>query len=163
MGTNKGIFMKNFTAALLLTTLTTGALAATSGQLLLKGNVPRLLSITVTPETIASSLPLNTTQANTKVATVNEKSNSNTGYKVSIASANAGKLVHESVASSSINYTLSYNSNSVNLVSGQTFTYSSAASVNSNRDVKISYTGVPHENLVEGDYADTVTFTIAAN
>lgn len=155
--------MKKILLIAITAALTTSAFAATSGTLLLKGIVPRLVSIVVTAETIAANLPLNTTQSNTKVAEVNEKSNSNTGYKVTIASANAGKLVHQSVASSSVNYTLRYNNSAVNLASAQTITYSSAASVNADRNVDISYTGVPHENLIEGNYQDTITFTIAAN
>lgn len=143
--------------------ITTTSFAATTGTLLLKGTVPRIVNITVTPETIAANLPLDTTQSNTKVATVNEQSNSNTGYKVTIASANAGKLVHSTVSSSSIAYTIRYNNQSMNLSGQQQVTYSSAASVNANRNVEISYTGVPHENLIEGTYQDTVTFTIAAN
>lgn len=139
------------------------AQAATTGNLLLKGTVPPLLSIVVTPEALASALPLDTTQTDTKVATINEKSNSNTGYQVAVSSANQGKLVHESVASSFINYSLKYNGNSVDLNAGQTYTYPSSASVNANRDVEISYTGVPHEDLVQGEYSDTVTFTISAN
>ncbi len=66
------------------------------------------------------------------------------------------------MTSSSINYTLRYAGQAVNLVSGQQFTYVVSAA-NVNRDVDISYTGVPHENLIEGQYSDTVTFTIAAN
>jgi hypothetical protein len=154
--------MKKFFTLSLALALTTSAVAATSGTLLLKGTVPRLLSITVTPETVATNLPLDTTQANTKVAVVNEKSNSKTGYNVSVSSANQGKLVHESVTSSSINYTLRYAGQAVNLTAGQQFTYVASAA-NANRDVDISYTGVPHENLIEGEYSDTVTFTIAAN
>jgi len=153
---------KIFVLALAITTMTS-AFAATTGTLLLKGTVPRLLDITVTAQPIASTLPLNTTQTNTVVASVNEKSNSVTGYKVSISSANAGKLVHQSVSSSSINYTLRYNSAAINLVTGQTITYSSSLPANANRSVDISYTGVAHDLLIEGDYSDTVTFTIAAN
>lgn len=155
--------MKKFFALALITTMTTTAFAATTGTLLLKGIVPRLVNITVTAETIAANLPLETTQSNTKVATVNEQSNSNTGYKVTISSANAGKLVHQSVSSSSVAYTARYNNSAVNLASAQTITYSSSASVNANRNFDISYTGVPHENLIEGNYQDTLTFTIAAN
>jgi hypothetical protein len=82
---------------------------------------------------------------------------------VSVSSANQGKLVHQSVSSSTVNYTLRYNASSVNLASGQTFTYATGGLANVNRNVDISYTGVPHESLVEGQYSDTVTFTIAAN
>ncbi len=150
--------------ALALATMTFGsAFAATTGTLLLRGTVPRLLEITVNAETIATNLPLDTTQSNTLVAVVNEKSNSKTGYNVSISSANLGKLVHEAEVSSVVNYSLSYNGNAVDLASGQTFTYSSAAANNNNRNVNISYTGIDHDLLIEGDYSDTVTFTIAAN
>ncbi len=150
-----------FMGALLLTSVT--GFAATTGNLLLKGTVPALLSIAVTPEPLASTLPLDTTQTDSKVATVNEKSNSNTGYKVNISSTNGGNLVHDSVASSFINYSLTYDGNAVNLSAGDEFIFSSASSVDTNKDIDISYTGVPHANLIEGDYTDTVTFTISAN
>lgn len=150
-----------FIAFLGLTSI--AAQGATTGNLILKGTVPSILSILVTPETLASSLPLDTTQADAKVATINEKSNSNTGYQVDITSANQGKLVHESETSSSIVYTLKYNGNAVDLASGDNFSYATAASVDADRDVLISYTGVDHEDLIQGDYGDTVTFTISAN
>ncbi len=145
-----------------LTTFSAQAFAALSGTLLLKGNVPAVLEITVAAETVASALPLDTTQTNTLVAVVNEKSNSTTGYKVSISSSNLGKLVHESETSSVINYSLNYAGNSVDLANGDEFTYA-AVPTDEDRDVKISYTGVPHGDLYEGDYSDEVTFTIAAN
>lgn len=151
-------------ALVVLTFLAMGqAYAATSGNLLLKGTVPELLSIAITPESIASSLPLDVTQSDTKVATVNEKSNSNTGYNVSISSTNLGKLVHSSVSSSFINYSLKYDGSAVDLANGDSFTFSSAASVDTNKDIQISYTGMAHESLIQGVYSDTVTFTISAN
>lgn len=151
--------------SLIITSLlfSAGLLASTTGTLVLNGIVPQIVSITVTPEPIAANLPLDVTQNQTKVATVNEISNSNTGYSVSISSGNQGALVHESVSSSQIVYSLRYDGNSVDLSSGQTFTYSASASVDVNRDVDISYTGVDHSLLIQGSYTDTVTFTIAAN
>jgi hypothetical protein len=155
--------MKKLITLTALTLITSSALAATTGSLLIRGSVPALLSIDVTPTALATTLPLDTTQTGAKVATVNEKSNSNSGYQVSISSANLGKLVHESVASSFINYSLSYDGSSIDLANGQTYTFASASSVDTNKDIEISYTGVPHESLIQGDYSDTVTFTIAAN
>jgi hypothetical protein len=137
--------------------------AATTGNLLIKGTVPALLSIAITPEPLASTLPLDTTQTDSKVATIQELSNSNSGYQVAITSSNLGKLVHESVGTSFINYSVKYDGNSVDLANGQTFSYPAAAAVANNRDVEISYTGIDHQSLIEGDYADTVTFTISAN
>ncbi|MFG1483936.1 fimbrial protein [Halobacteriovorax sp. GFR7] len=152
----KGLFISSLV-------MVSTAYAATTGTLVLKGQVPALLSISVTPEAVASALPLDTTQVDSKVATVNEVSNSNSGYTVSFSSANQGKLVHNSVASSSIDYALSYDGNAVDLSTTDVFTFPSAASVNVDKDLAISYTGVDHQNLIQGEYADTVTLTIAAN
>ena len=71
--------------------------------------------------------------------------------------------MHESVTSSFINYALTYDGSSVDLVNGDEFVFSSASAVDANKDIDISYTGVAHENLIQGDYTDTVTFTISAN
>lgn len=154
--------MKRSLIALAALALTTTSFAATTGTLLLKGQVGQVLSILVTPETIAATLPLNVSQTDTKVATVNEISNSSTGYKVTISSANLGKLIRTG-GTEAFNYSLKYNGSAVNLASPQIFSNPSAASVNVNKDVAISYTGVPAENMVAGEYVDTVTFVIAAN
>lgn len=161
---NRRIVLSKLNKIALIMALAMGSsYAATSGTLLLKGTVPAILAVTVTPEALASTLPLDTTQANSKVATINEVSNSNTGYKVGITSANLGKLVHDSVTSSFINYALTYDGGSVDLANGDEFAFATAASVNVNKDLDISYTGVSHENLIQGDYTDTVTVTISAN
>lgn len=153
--------MKNiFALALALTTLT--SMAATTGTLLLKGSVAPKLSIEVTPEAIASTLPLDISQTNTIVASVREKSNSNTGYKVTISSSNLGNLKRSS-GTELFPYTLKYNNVALNLASPVVNSHPSASSVNVTKDVAISYTGVPAEDMVAGDYTDTVTFTIAAN
>ena len=81
--------MKNFlVVTALLTLTTTSAFAATTGSLLLQGIVAQKVSIVVTPVAVASALDLSTTQSDLKVATVNEQSNSKTGYKVTITSEN---------------------------------------------------------------------------
>lgn len=135
--------------------------AATSGSLTLRGVVPVVLSISVAPEAVATALPLDVTQSNTKVATINERSNSSTGYSVAISSANAGSLKRVS-GTETFSYSMKYNGSSVNLASGQTFSYPSGGVVNQNRDVNISYTGADSSTLVAGTYEDTVTFTISA-
>ncbi len=154
--------MKSLFALATLATLTTSAFAATSGTLMLKGQVSQVLSITVTPETIAATLPLEVSQVDTKVATVNEQSNSSTGYKVTVSSSNLGNLKRAGGAQL-FPYSLKYNGSTVNLASPQVFSNSSAASVNVNKNVTISYTGVPSAQMVAGEYSDTVLFEIAAN
>lgn len=153
--------MKKIISAIALTAITTSSFAATSGTLLLKGTIAPILSIDVTPEAIASTLDLTASPSNLKVATVQEKSNSNTGYKVTISSANLGVLKNGS--DDSVTYTMTYDNLAVDLASPDTQTHSAAAAVAVNKDVKISYTGRPQEELVAGDYSDTITFTIAAN
>lgn len=155
--------MKSLLATTLLLTSFT-AYSATTGTLLLQGIVLPKLDITVTPETISSGLDLETTKVNLKVAEVREKANLVLGYKVTISSANLGNLKRVS-GTQVFPYSLKYNNNAVNLSTpaGQAFTYATALIANNVRDVTISYTGVPAENMVEGTYVDTVTFTIASN
>lgn len=136
--------------------------AATSASLVLKGMVPSLLTLELSSESIATSLPLNVTQANTKVGTVVEKSNSATGYKITVDSQNKGKLIRNG-GNEAVNYTMNYGGQGVNLQSAQQLTYSGAFAGTRTRDVQISYQAVPFENLVAGEYNDTVTFTISAN
>jgi hypothetical protein len=138
------------------------ALAETSDTLLLKASVGSRLSIAVRAEQIASNLPLETSQINTKVATVHERSNSKSGYKVTISSANGGKLVREK-GSQQFPYSLSYDDNSLDLSNSVEITHSEAKSASVHKDVKISYTGVSSEDMVQGEYSDIVTFGISAN
>jgi hypothetical protein len=172
LGLNKtnygeGDIMKNLalTTTLFIATSTFSTLfAATTGTLLLQGVVPQRISLTVSAQAGASALDLSTSQVDLSVASVNELSNSKTGYKMTITSANLSKLKRTDGADI-FAYTMKYNGSAVNISSaiGATITNSAAASVNANRAVTISYTGVAPESMVEGTYADTVTFTIAAN
>ncbi len=146
-----------FTAVLM--TMTTLSFAATTATLQLKGTIAQALDISIVPETLATSLNLTQNASSLKVATINEKSNSNTGYKVTVSSLNSGKLKNGTFLFS---YTLGYNSQQLNLASPQTQTYAVAAH-NVTKDVTISFTGIAQDALVAGDYTDTVTFTIAAN
>lgn len=154
--------MKKF-IALTLAFASLSSMAATTGTLLLKGTVAPKLSVDVTPTTAASALNLEVSQTDLKVGEVRERSNSSTGYKLTISSANAGKLQRGAVATDFLAYTMKYNGSAVNLASPVTQTNPSPASVNAVKDVTISYTGVPAENMVAGDYTDTITFVIAAN
>lgn len=156
--------MKKLLIAATLLTLTSTSFAATTGTLLLQGVVAQKISVSVTPAAGASTLDLASNQTDLSVATVNEISNSKTGYKMTITSANLGKLKRTD-GSDVFSYSLKYNGSAVALgtTAGTTITNSSASAVNANKSVTISYTGAAAETMVEGTYADTVTFTIAAN
>lgn len=134
---------------------------ATIGSLTLRGVVPQLVSVSVSSETIATSLPLDITQNDTKVATINERSNSHTGYSIVISSANSGNLKRVS-GTETLSYVLKYNGSTVNLASGQTFNYASAGVTNIDRDINISYTGSDLSTVKSGTYEDTVTFSISS-
>jgi len=150
------------TAILSLTS--TVSFGAKTGTLLLQGVVAKKVSIDVNPQAIASALDLEVSQTDLKVATVNEKSNSNTGYKVTITSANLGKL-KRSGGAEVFSYSLKYGGSNVSLssASGTVISSASASVANVNKDLNISYTGVPAETMVEGSYSDTVTLNIASN
>ncbi|MGZ3787304.1 MAG: fimbrial protein [Bacteriovorax sp.] len=156
--------MKNIILASALFTLASTSFAATTGTLLLQGVVAQKISVTVAPQAVASTLDLSTSQTDLAVASVNEKSNSKTGYKVTITSANLGQLKRTDGADI-FSYTMKYDGSAISLSSaaGTTIANSAASSVNSNKSVTISYTGMAAESMVEGAYADTVTFSIAAN
>lgn len=146
--------------ALITLTLSFSTLAATQGTLLLKGAVPQLLSVEVTPESTAQNLDLSTSQTNLKVAEVREKSNSATGYKILVRSTNGGKLMngseefHYSIRYSGVSRVLTNSDYEIRNVSTRGVTDS---------DVEISYTGVTPELMKEGSYTDTITFTIQVN
>src|SRR5665647_1673233 len=136
--------MKKSLLAISLSFASVSLMAATSGSLLIKGTVPQNLSIIITPLAIASNLPLDTSQTDTQIATVNEKSNSNTGYKVNINSANSGNLKRVS-GNDLFAYSMKYNGAGLNLSSPVDITYGGASHVNLNRNVTISYTGQPSD------------------
>jgi hypothetical protein len=152
--------MKFFAVALALASVS--VFAATSGNLNLKGKVPEMLSILVSPEAIALTLPLDITQTDTLVASVNEKSNSASGYKVNISSANQGKLVHTN-GTDDFAYSLKYDGTILDLANGEEQVHALPLAVDVDKLVQISYTGVPSEEMVAGNYRDTITFTISAN
>jgi len=156
--------MKIILTIILYASISSAAFAAATGNLLIRGPIERRISLLVTPEVIASALDLTTTQNDLKVATLNEKSNSKTGYIVSVTSANLGKLKMVNGAEV-FSYTLKLDGAPVglNTSTGSVFTRElTKGPIDINRNVTISYTGKSVENMTEGVYSDTVTFNIAA-
>ncbi len=155
---------KLFLAVSLLTLAGSSFAAPSPTTLLLQGSVSPKVSLTVTSQPVAQTLDLATTQTDLNVASVNEQSNTKSGYKVTITSANLGKLTLAGGAEV-FAYTLKYGNTALNLSSaaGQVVTNSTSGVVNQSRSVTVSYTGKPAESMVEGTYSDTITFGIAAN
>lgn len=138
--------------------------AATVGTLNLLGTVPKKVEIVVTAKPSASTLDLTTTATDLSVGTVTGKSNVNAGYKLTIVSANTGKLTN-SVASptllTQVSYTMKLDAASVNLAAPAELSFTGKAPFT--KDVTVSYAGVDAVLYEEGNFTDTVTFTISAN
>ena len=150
------------TSALSVFTLT--SFAATQGTLLLQGTISQVLSLSVQAEAgVNNALDLTNTESDLKVAEVTEQTNSNTGYKILVKTANAGKLKNGSLGQ--VSYTMKYDGSAVALASTDTQAKSVATGgvYNNTSDVEISYTGQSAASLTQGTYSDTVTFTIQAN
>lgn len=148
-------------SSLFLSSLT--ASSATTGTLVLKGNVPEVYDLKLVAETVSSTLRLDQTQTDLKVATVTETSNAKSGYKVSIRSDNKGQLVR-SGGSEKFTYTLKYDNQQIALTGNSVDVRNSQPELSGkHRNVSISYTGVPASQMISGEYTDNVVFTIAAN
>ncbi len=145
-----------------LITLSFSSMAATSADLILKGVVAPILEISIAHETVASNLDLSQSASNVKVATLTEKSNYATGYKISARSANGGKLVNVSDANSFVNYSLTYQGSNVPLSTSATQVYTTSNLKGTfTKDLKISFN--QPSNLSAGSHEDTVQFTISQN
>lgn len=154
--------MKKSIIAFGLSLITLSSMASTSATLILKGEVSRSLSIAILADNLAGNLPLEVSQNSTRVARVQEKSNSKTGYKVSIESANKGVL-KRSQGNQEFPYSLSYDGQALDLSQLVEVSHPAENAVTQIRDLNISYTGVPADQMVAGEYIDTITFSIAAN
>lgn len=150
------------------------AMAATSATLNLSGTVAAVLFIgfnntgtTTTANYSFSSSQLVDGFTAVNVGTLYESSNTRTSnYKVTITSANGGKLVHGSVPTAIVNYTMSIENTSVTndeLTAAAEYTIDTSAytgRVTIPRNITL--TG-GNTDALAGSYSDTVTFDIAVN
>ncbi|NBC28421.1 MAG: hypothetical protein GVY29_00340 [Spirochaetes bacterium] len=144
-----------------------------TGTLGLTGTVPKIVSITVADEAIASNLDLTTDVSSLLVATVTERSNVQAGYTVTVESANAAAAgtgsgffdSSDAGNNDTLNYSVTYGGNAVSYSSGAPATVTDAgdktASSGDSNEVRISYSG-SSANIYNGTYSDTLTFTITA-
>jgi hypothetical protein len=139
-------------------------IAATSANLMLQGTVAQVQSVEITPVAgVHDNLDLSADAVDLKVAHVDEKSNSASGYKIMVESQNKGQLKNGNLGS--VTYTMKYNNAEVELSNGQIEAKNVATGgVHSEQsDVQISYVGQPAAEMVEGSYSDVVTVSIQAN
>lgn len=156
--------MSYFLALMYLVLVPAVAFSATTGNITLSGTVPAVTSISIAPVAGYNILDLTATQTNTPVANVTEANNTALGYTVTLSSGNSGLLKNGALGT--LAYTCKYNGNSAALSSTPvvvTTTSSQNNVVHTVKSLTISYTGISSDNLMQGTYSDTLTFTIIAN
>ncbi|MBT5705418.1 MAG: hypothetical protein HOI66_03780 [Verrucomicrobia bacterium] len=143
---------------------------ATSGNLVLDGEVDLILSIAVTPEPGASSMSPSTLVSSLAIANVYEICNDADGYTVSVSSSNGvGDAANSGVltgatAAEDLSYSLTYGGTSVGFVNGSaqvTDSSSKTPDFGELKSIDIAFDGTS-SNLAADSYSDTLTFTIAA-
>ncbi|MEM2352059.1 MAG: hypothetical protein QXT26_06595 [Thermoproteota archaeon] len=149
--------------ALVIAISTLSAPPSRQAQLTLTAAYPYSLNIIVTPTDEAYSLDLETGANQVKVADVIEKCNWPRGYEVWAYSQNGG-LKHES-GQQVVPYVMYYGD--VIDVPSEDMGQESQLLVNApntrgtvSREIKVTID--PQSNIPEGDYTDTITFTIVA-
>lgn len=144
--------------ALLLSTTALMPVAAvaqnSAGSLSLRGNMPMSCAISV--QDLNATWNLTAGESAKTVGSVTETCNAGNGYSISLASANGGKLKS---GANEINYSVDYDSNAGALTS-QMVVERATAQFGKKSDLKVTVPG--SSQYVAGDYADTITVTIAA-
>lgn len=138
--------------------------ASTTDNLLINGIVPSELSLKIRANNKASNLNLSASPVNLKIATITEKSNSSTGFKITAKSQNGSLLKNGSF--DELSYLVSYDGGpqTTLLTSDQILKNESFSGPYLNKsDLRITYSGKPAVEMVEGTYSDIITFTISAN
>lgn len=153
--------------ALIGTALT--SLAQSSANLTLTGKVEDNTSIAVVAQAGYSALPIEAGCVDQTVANVTEKSNSRTGYHVTLSSLNAGTGSQAFLKGASagntdtVNYAIKYQGVSVTLSSGAARVTTATARTAQAGVTKTLAVTVPASWVNTDTYNDTLTLTIAAD
>lgn len=147
------------TLTTLLALLSLPALA--ENKLQMKGIVPVKLLAEVTSLPVALTLPLDVTQNDLRVASGKFRSNSGSGFKVTVQSINRGNLKRVG-GNELFPYTLKFGSLQIPLTQASPLSYSDNGTLNISDNFTISYNGKLSSDMTAGDYLDTITFTMTA-
>ena len=152
---------------LTLSILTAGTIyAATTGDLYLQGEVVANNSLTITPNANATILNIPGGEVDRNVATATEVSNSVTGYKILMRTANGSQLNH-SVAGPTYNapYTVKYDGLQTPALTtvDQTVKTVGALTALTTSTSAVLVSLSPHPDLPAGLYTDVITISISAN
>ena len=161
--------MKKYLAVIGAVLVTTSASFAQAATLTISGTVAPITTIAIASQAGYNALDLVNGAAAKLVGIATETSNDKLGYKVTLASANAGTGTQAYLKGAIsgnpdvMNYSITYGSTAVTLVSGSATVTSVTARTSSTgvaKNIAISYTGAW---LAADTYSDTLTLTIAGN
>lgn len=128
-----------------------------SGSLGLRGTMETICHVVVTQN--SNSVDIVKGASSLTIGSVGEKCNLGNGFKITVASANAGALVDG--AGNRAPYTVQYdNSGKKSLANPVVLTRTSAKKTLSTKSFKVNFPAKP--DAVAGAYGDTITVSIAA-
>lgn len=138
--------------------------AATTGELILSGQVNTVFAITVTPDASATQLDIENGESGTNVASVNEQTNNPGGYKITVASDNDGRLIHDSDSNSFVTYQISYDggANVQPTTAAQTVKTVASLAAPADVDSDVTITFASKTDALGGTYSDRLVFEISA-
>ena len=162
---NKKEFEMKKILVTMMMVLASSAFAASTGTLFLSGTVAAVNDLEITPNSSATSLDIVSGEINKLVATVKETSNSLTGYRIMMRSANSSKLMNTLNNSKNTDYTISYDGSSYFVLSNSDQVVKNVSALvgltTNSSDIKVNVS--PYGTAPAGTYVDTVTISIVAN
>jgi hypothetical protein len=149
--------------------LATASFAQATATLIISGTVAPVNTITIASQSGYNALDLVNGATAKVVGIATETSNDKLGYKVTLASANAGATAQAflkgalSGNTDTVNYSIQYNGTAVTLASGSAVVTTAAARTGAagvNKNIAVTFAG---SWLTADTYSDTMTLTIAGN
>jgi hypothetical protein len=149
--------------------LVTASFAQSSATLTISGSVAPINTITIASQTGYNALDLVNGQTAKLVGIATETSNDSLGYKVTLASANAGATAQAFLRGAlggntdTVNYSIQYGGSAVTLSSGSALVTSATGRTGASgvtKNINVTFAG---SWLAADTYSDTLTLTIAGN
>jgi len=132
---------------------------AESGKIELQGRVGENCTVAVAQLPKATALDIIAGEKEAQVADVVESCNIGAGYKVSLTSANAGRLLNPLTGAQPVGFSVAYD-NADGAIEKELVALRDTAQFGKRVPVLVSFPANPQ--AIAGTYSDTVTITIAA-
>jgi len=133
--------------------------AGESGKIELQGRVGENCTVAVTQLPKATALDIVGGEKNAQVADVVESCNVGVGYKVTLTSANQGRLLSGATGAQPVSFAVGYDNANGDIAKELVATRDSAQF---DKKVPVTVSFAANPQAIAGTYTDTVTVTIAA-